>query len=111
MAVALLTVKGRIVVVLSTLTVVSDSVVLVQVSVAEVSPMLEAMVDATIEVEAETAVDVAVEGSPETMTSRAASTAVSSLSTMPLKPSRYDMRPPTCPSRASSWPRAVVPTS
>lgn len=93
-AVALLTVERKVVVVLSTLTVVSVSLVVLQVSVEEVSPTLDAMVDATVEMEVETAVEVAVEGSPDTMTSRAASKAVSSSLTIPLKPSRYDMRPP-----------------
>lgn len=93
-AVVLLTEERKVVVVLSTLTVVSVSLVVLQVSVAEVSPTLDSMVDATSEIEVDTAVEVAVEGSPDTMTSRAASKAVSSSLTMPLKPSRYDMRPP-----------------
>lgn len=107
-SVVLPTEERKAVVVLSTLTVVSAAVVLLQVSVAEVSPTPGAMVDATVEMEVETAVSVAIEGSSETMTSRAAITAVSSSSIMPLKPSRYDMRPPMRSSKAWSWTRVAV---
>lgn len=100
-----LTAERKVVVVFSTLTVMSPvSLVVLQLSVAEVSPTLEAMVEVTVEVE----VEVAAEGSPEIVTSRAPSTAVSSSSSKALKPSRYDMRLPIRSSTVSSWTRGGV---
>lgn len=110
--------EERIVVVLSTLTVVSVSLLLLllllvhEVSVDAVSATLGAMVEAVIETEVESGVEVTAKGSSEAMTPRAMRmTASSSLAVMPLKPSRYDIRPPICSSRATSWIRGASPIS
>ncbi|KAH8781068.1 hypothetical protein F5883DRAFT_539279 [Diaporthe sp. PMI_573] len=66
------------------------------VSVEVVSATVDAMVEVTTETEAERTAEVTAEGSSEATTSRAARTLASSSSAvMPLKPSRYDMRPPS----------------